>query len=233
MSCTDSNADKPNEGVRSSASDTTQSDKRAGKNISDTIIRFSVDDYPITSEMFADHKVDNSSIYKKASGLTQSLDKLWFSNDSLKQTIVIELYTDNHRLAIYHFYNKGFPNDLIKQIELHTQGGEAATEKQKQKDFQGFLFQSKKINSTCFVSDKGFKLGDNREKAIKIYGDPDEHTFNNEFEKLVWKFFGDNLYNGKENLKGKPLAKDSYGHQVVMYFKENKLSGQILYNDIP
>jgi hypothetical protein len=233
FSCTDSNTNKLNAGATSVDSDTTQIDEREAKNIPDTTVKLIVDDYPITNEMFAKQIADNSSTYKKTSGLTQSLDKVWFGNDTIKQTLVFELYTDNHRLITYHFYNKELPDDLIKQIELHTTDGEIATEKQKQKDFQGFLFQAEKINSVFFVSGNGFKLGDNKGKIIKIYGNADEHTINNGFEKLVWKFIGDNLYSGKQNLKGKPLVKDSYGHQVIMYFKENKLAGQILYNDIP
>jgi hypothetical protein len=38
-------------------------------------------------------------------------------------------------------------------------------------------------------------------------------------EILEWSFVGDQLYNGKDDLKGKPLAEDSYGHQVNMHFK--------------
>ena len=232
-SCTSNETEHSNSNTKLPVSDTNQVEKSVTHNISDTIKRLVVDDYPVTNEMFAQQRVDNSSTFRKVSGLTESLDKVWFGNDTLKQTLVFELYTDYHRLATFNFYNNSFPPDLIKQIELNTQDGEVVSEKQKQKDFQGFLNQTVKINSTYFVSDKGFKLGDNIQKAIKLYGTPDEQTLNNGFEKLVWKFTGDNLYDGKENLKGKALAQDSYGHQITMFFKGNKLVGQILYNDIP
>lgn len=71
--------------------------------ISDTIKRFVVDDYPVTNEMLID-KTSNNSSYKKQSGQTYSYDKAWFGNDTLKQTLVFELYTDYHRMVIYHWH---------------------------------------------------------------------------------------------------------------------------------
>ncbi len=106
-------------------------------------------------------------------------------------------------------------------------------EKQKLKDFNGFLKQTTKINSSNFITDKGFRLGDTRQKAIDFYGKPDKQTSNVGVEKLEWEFVGDTVYDGKTDLKGKPLAEESFGHQIVMYYKDGKLIGQILHNDIP
>lgn len=200
---------------------------------SDTIKRFIVDDYPVTFEMMREQKADNYSSYSKTSGKTKSLDKAWFTNDTLKQTLVFELYTDGHRLVTYHFYNNNIPNELFDRIELHTSDGELASTQQKAKDFTGFLTQSVKINSEYFTTDKGLKLGDNKQNILKIYGQPDKKTIKNGIEKLEWDFVGDILYDGKENLKGKPLAKDNYGHQAYLFFRNGKLIGQILHNDIP
>ena len=200
--------------------------------ISDTIKRLVVDDYPVTNEMLAD-KTSNNSSYKKQSGQIFSYDKAWFSNDTLKQTLVFELYTDYHRIVTYHFYSNNIPTDLINRMELHIDGGELASEKQKLKDFSGFLKQTTKINSTNFITDKGFRLGDTKQKAIDNYGKPDKQSMSNGIEKIEWEFIGDTFYDGKTDLKSKPLAKDSFGHQVIMYFKNGKLIGQILHNDIP
>ena len=200
--------------------------------ISDTIKRFVVDDYPILNEMLAE-KTSNNSSHNKQSGQTYSYGMAWFSNDTLKQTLVFELYTDYHRMVTYHFYNNDIPTDLINRMELHIDGGELASEKQKLKDFNGFLKQTTKINSTYFITDKGFRLGDTKQKAIDVYGKPDKQSLNVGVEKLEWEFVGDTFYDGKTDLKGKPLAKDSFGHQIVMYFKNGKLIGQILHNDIP
>lgn len=211
--------------------DTMTPQQQRNEIVSDTIKRLKVDDYPVTNEMLAD-KTKKSS-YEKQSGQTYSYSKVWFSNDSLNQTLVFELYTDYHRMVTYHFYSNDIPTNLIDRMELHIDGGDFATDKQKRKDFGGFLKQTTKITSSNFISDKGFKLGDTKEKAIKLYGTADEQTTSNGFEKLEWKFIGDNLYDGKEDLKDKPLAQGSWGHQVIMFFKNNKLAGQILYNDIP
>jgi hypothetical protein len=200
--------------------------------ISDTIKMFVVDGYRVTNEMLSD-KTSNNSSHKKQSGQTYSYDKVWFSNDSLNQTLVFELYTDYHRMETYHFYSNDIPRDLINRMELHIDGGELASEKQKQIDFSGFLKQTTKISSSYFITDKGFSLGDTKQKAIDIYGKPDKQSTNVGVEKLEWKFVGDTFYDGKTDLKGKPLAKDSFGHQIVMYFRNGKLIGQILHNDIP
>ena len=200
--------------------------------ISDTIKRLVVDDYSVTNAMLVDKKSNNSS-YKKQSGQTYSFDKAWFTNDTLNQAIVFELYTDYHRLVTYHFYNNDIPAELIDRMELHVNGGELATKSQKLKDFHGFLNQATRIDSSYFVTNKGFRLGDTKQKATKSLGNPDKKSMNGGVERLEWAFIGDELYDGKSDLKGKPLAKDSFGHQVVMYFKDGKLVGLILYNDIP
>ena len=198
----------------------------------DSIKKFIVDDYPFTNEMLAVKTSSNSS-YKIQSGQTFSNDKAWFSNDTLKQTLVFELYTDYHRLVTYHFLDHDIPTDLINRMELHTEGREPASDNQKIKDLNGFLKQTTKINSSYFITNKGFRLGDSKQKAVENYGNPDKQTINDGIEKLEWLFIGDTSYDGKTDLKGKSLADNSFGHQIIMYYKNGKLIGQILYNDIP
>ncbi len=156
--------------------------------ISDTIKRFIVDDFPVTDKMLR----GKTEISIK-SGLCFSWGQAWFSNDTLNQILVFELYTDGHRMVIYHCYNNAIPNDLIRQIDLNSAGGDLASEKQKQKDFKGFIKQSIKINSSYFVTDKGFKLGIAKQKAIDQYGNPDTSTIDNGIEKLEWDFVGDQI----------------------------------------
>jgi len=158
--------------------------------ISDSIPTFIVDDYLVLNKMFK----KNRGLKKSAELI--SFDKVWFGNDSLKQTLVFELYTDYHRLITYHFYNYEIPLDLIKHMELHTESKNIASQEQKKSNFGGFLEA-------------------------------------NGIEKLEWEFIGDMMYNKNIDLKGKPLAKYSFGYQVIMYFKKDKLIGMILYNDIP
>jgi len=41
------------------------------------------------------------------------------------------------------------------------------------------------------------------------------------------------FYDRKIDLKGKPLAEHSFGHILTMFFREDKLIGIILENEIP
>jgi len=209
--------------------------------ISDTIKKMEVDDYPVTNDMLADKSSNNSS-YKKKSGEIFSLDKVWFSNDTLNQTLVFELYTDYHRLYIYHLYNNDIPNDLINHMELDVSKSkfdnifDSATFKQKRAYFSGFVNTAIKINQRYFKTRKGFRLGDKKEKAIRVYGNPDKCLTVNNIEKCEWKFEGDYIESEEIHPKAKtkrPFAKDSFGYSVMMYFRNNNLIAMIIRNDIP
>jgi len=194
-------------------------DQKSIAAISDTIKKFTVDDYPITNAMLADKKSSNG--------------EAWFSNDTLKQILFFELYTDYHRMVTYHFYSNDIPTDLMNRLELDIDGGKLTSEKQKLQDFKTFLGQIANINSKYFITDKGFMLGETKQKAIDIYGKPDKKSMSNGIEKFEWSFIGDMYYNSKIELNGKPLAEASFGNQIVMYFRNGKLIAQILINDIP
>lgn len=215
-----------------SKSKESQSDKQENIFISDTIKKIVVDNYPVENSMFID-KTNKNFSYKKQSGSIFSHNKVWFSNDTLKQVLVFELYTDYHRLVTYHFYSEDIPADLIKTMELHLADGKLASEQQKLNDFEGFLEQTIKTNSLYFTSKKGFKLDDAKQKAIDVYGKPDNRKIVDDVEKLEWSFIGDALYDDKNELSPKAVAQNSFGYRVVMYFKNEKLIAQILYNAIP
>jgi hypothetical protein len=193
----------------------------------DGIPVFTVDDYPVTTKMFV------GNYHRRESGVLASDDAAWFSNDTLNQTLIFELYTDFHRLNTYHFLNSDIPEDLVKNMGLHSSSGNPASLRQKLNDFKGFLVQVKKIPQSYFISYKGFKPGDSKEKIFGVYGKPDLSKIDNGIEKDVWKFTGDLIYDGKKDLKGKPLAEDNFGHSVTAYFRNNKLIAIILHNDIP
>ncbi|HPG10697.1 MAG TPA: hypothetical protein PLU37_04145, partial [Chitinophagaceae bacterium] len=116
--------------------------------ITDTIHKWIADDYPITNEMFSNH--NNNPFLKKISGKTISVDKGWFTNGKIHQTIVIELATDYHRMQTFHFDNNVIIEDLINQIALFDSNMELASDNQIQKDLSGFIKQAKKIDSSFF-----------------------------------------------------------------------------------
>ena len=200
--------------------------------ITGTVNSFSVDDYPITDEILDDKTSDNSS-YEKVSGDVHSYDKAWFTNDVLKQTLVFELYTDKHRLITFHCNNNDIPDAVIDQMELHV-NGHLATFAQKKKSFNGFINAATKIDKKYFTTYKGFKLGDSKDKALKLYGKPDSVSINSGVEKIYWDFFGDvELHDGSFHPTARPMAANSFGHQITMFFRKNKLIGVIFHNDIP
>lgn len=218
---------KPDNTTTDTLQASAEDEKQVIKN--DTIKRFEEDDYPVTDDMFG-RDTDGRKI---KSGKLVSLDKAWFSNDTLKQVLVFELYTDNFRMNTYHFYKTEIPAELINSMELTVDGGDTASNAQKLKDFKGFLSKTQQINERYFTTNKGLKPGDDVSKAIKNYGEPDNIRMRNGIEEYSWEFVGDFFFDGKADLKGKPLAKDSYGHQIKMFVKNKKLVGLIFRNDIP
>lgn len=212
--------------------------------LADSIKTFAVDDYPVTNEMFSDLYKDNEAL-KIKSGQIFSLDKAWFTNDTLNQTLVFELYTDYHRLMIFHFQNTDIPTGIIKRMELDISKSkfdnvfDTASYQQKETFFKVFIKSSKLIDQIYFTTNKGFKLSDSKEKVIKFYGKPDKVNMDNGIECCEWDFYGEyNLVgefasNEKIDLKGKPVAKSSFGHHLIMYFRNNVLIGLIMRNDIP
>lgn len=199
------------------------------------------DDYPVTNKMLA-WKAPNNQISEIKCGEVYSLNNVWFKNDTLKQSLVFELYTDYHRINIFHFYNNDIPADLIKKLPLYVSENEfnnsfdTASFNQKKNSINGFVKGSRKINNSYFITKKGFKLGDSKDKAINIYGKPHESSTSNHIEKCEWRFVGDCNENLDETQKVKikrPLVKDSFGYNVTMYFRDEILIAMILFNDIP
>ena len=210
----------------------------------DSLIYIIVDDYPVTNEMLKD-KTSNNSTYLKQVGEVYSLEKAWFTNDRLKQTLVFQLYTDYHRMETYHFMNTDIPISIVEKMELSIAEGKfknmfsSATIEQKKNSFDGFINLSEKIDEKYFKTQKGIKLGADKAELIKLYDTPDSTLTEQAFEVLKWTFTGDYNLIGDfastetKDLKKKTVAKDRFGHIVTAYFKDNKLVAQIIENDIP
>ena len=187
---------------------------------------FVTDDFPLTNDILKEHGI------KEKKGI-RSYDKAWLINMELNQVLVVELATDYHRFFTFLFTKDYVPKDLIKHIELNTENGDIASEQQKEDVLNDFILSSKKINSSFFKTKKGFAIGDKKEKALKVYGDPDKIVIEDHIEKYEWKFAGDQFLDDKTASKNKRTAKNSFGHTVIMYFKDSNLIGLILFNDIP
>ena len=196
---------------------------------------FRVDDYPVTDSML--RCKDNYSACELRYGGVVSLDKIWFGNRMLNQTLVVELATDQFRMNIYNFYNNDIPTELINSVELNVENGDTASRKQKIKSFKGFVDMSKQIDKRYFVTRKKLRLGDSIEKVSKIYGKPDKITISGNSEILEWDFqgdlYGNEVYREKTNRKGKPSAEESFGHQLILFSRKGKIIALMFHNDIP
>lgn len=168
---------------------------------------------------------------KIKSGNIVSLDKVWYRNDSLQEVLVFELYTDYYRNIIFHFKMNDIPKELLKIIELNNTDGDTVNQLLKQKFFAGFIKSAKKITHKFFRSNKGFRLGDSKTEALTLYGKPDKTSRTGNVDKYEWDFVGDAFYDPKKDA-GKKVA-FGYGHQTIMFFREEKLIALILHNDIP
>ena len=193
---------------------------------------FEVDDFPVTDEMIGEryHFLKNKKDwYVKG--------QVWFMNKKLGQTIIFDLYTDFWRYGTYLFGNEFIPIEAKKVIGLQWlySAGDDVDKKERDEYLKKYYNLTKEIPISYFKTKKGFKLGSKKEKALKVYGKPDKVTKQDGYEKLEWDFVGHEmyLYDGKKDKKGRPHAKDVWGYHVKMYFKNNKLSALIIYNDPP
>ncbi len=196
--------------------------------IGDSVPTFVVDDYPVTDSMF---KLSKDVLM--AAGL-RNVDRIWYSNDSLKETLIFEIYTDYFRMNTFHFNNNDIPADLLKRMVLYDESGNYATEENKAKGILSLQKLATPISPKYFITNKGLVLEDNKKKTVDIYGKPDTVSILDGVEKLQWKFIGDiYYYDHKIDLKGKPVAERSFGHVITMFFRNDKLIGLILENEIP
>lgn len=188
-----------------------------------------VDDYPITEEMLRENK------YNLSSGDLTNFEQLWFINDSLQQLIIITIGTDYYRMGVSHFYIHD-ALQLMDQLNLNFQNKahNAATKKEIAKDWDGFVKQAKNTASAYFTSNKDIKLGDSLQKIIRIYGLADSTSTKNGITRCQWTYNGDTPVDWDSTLPAeRPIAKNSFGHGIVMLFKDDKLVAQVLFNDIP
>lgn len=209
--------------------DSLEQDSTIQTTVADSARKFTVDGYGVTNDMFGS---SNNGREIKMGGV-RSLDKVWFVNNKLKQALVFELATDEFRTITFHFYTNDIPGQLIKTIGLYNGEGEPVSDEQKKKNFKGFINLAKNIDETYFTTNKGIQLGMSKQRATGIYGKPTNISKDGDIEMYEWEFTGDLIYDGKTDLHGRPLAKDSYGHKTTMFFRDDKLVAVILNNDIP
>jgi hypothetical protein len=166
-----------------------------------------------------------------------SFDKAWFKNNDLKEVLIFELYTDYHRLAIYHFKEEFLIHDLIKNVELHRKVNnnsyDLADESKKEQVFKRFFDNAHQIDKSYFITKHGIKLGLDKNEIIKKYGKPDTISIIDNIEKIEWNYLGEIYLHETGETPNGIIAKNSFGYHMKMYFKNYKLVGLIIKNDIP
>lgn len=134
--------------------------------IANQFIPIDLDDYPVTDSMFYNF---SSISFEKTESYSQ-----WFANESLQEILVFELYTDNLRQWTFHFDNQELTQSFLQNIPFQIKD---MKDKQQsfvavESEFSYYVKAAKQIPATYFVSNKGFRMGDNIQKALKEYGNP-------------------------------------------------------------
>ena len=197
----------------------------------DTVTKFIVDDYPVTTEMIEKHRKKQGDEIKH--GNIHTSEEVWFSNPSSNETLIYALATDYFRMTSFCFLNNEIPDDLVDQIEFITDDFETPSLASKKKYLRNFISGADKLDERYFTTNKGFKLGDSKTRVLQILGNPDSIASANNIEKYLWEFVGDEWKDTSSTSKNNRVAEGSFGHQINMYFKREKLLAIIYHNDVP
>ena len=176
------------------------------------------DNFPVDDKMFGKGRANRPVITPHL----RSENTAWFTNDSLKQTLMFILSSDNDRLYTAGFDNKNLPDEFILRNDLCDENKYRASDEHSLQYFSEFFTKAKQIDSKYFTSNMGFKMGDAKEKAINRYGKPDSIKTANGFEKYYWNPVAAQVT--KQHVPEKDLILiDEKKQFIEMYFKNNKL----------
>ncbi len=189
-----------------------------------------IDTYPVSKEMLKDN-INSNNI-----GDVYTLDQVWFTNDTLNETIIFELDTDYHRFITYHFKNDQIPTSILKEIVIYTKDGKSSnipiSDSLKTNYLPKLVGSSTKIDSKYFLSELGHYLGENKDLSMELYGKPNSISKIDEYKILRWNFEADPNYIGSES-KIQRYALGSFGYELTMIYVNGKLIGRIIMDDIP
>jgi hypothetical protein len=194
---------------------------------------FTPDYYPISNDM-----LKNESKIKYINNIL-TIDQAWFRNDSLNEILVIDLYTDYMRLRNVHFKKEYLIKEVSKIIKLNIATGkyrnifEYAGDSLNIKYLPLFANKARRVSSKYFITSKKFKLGLSSSKIIDLYGSHYSQSNSNEYNILRWHFIGDQVVNSLKDKTGYPIAKNSFGYDITIYFIKDKSVIAIFENVIP
>lgn len=129
---------------------------------------FFADNYPVTEQMLGKGSPNRTT---KTAHLIYE-NTAWFTNDSLKQTLMLMLFSDNTRLVTICFDNDDVPAELMTKSDITDERTNITSDENKLLYFNEFFKKAKRVDPKYFTTNKGFKLGDSKEKALSNMGDP-------------------------------------------------------------
>ena len=191
--------------------------------------------WPDYSDLYLSHKIItgedfNISDEKINANRTTNSEVIHFSNKVLKQSLLVQLYTDNFRLHYILFKDDDIPKDLEKEISNYyidergvaTKNGKGAE-------------KTVEIGKHLLTSEYGIRLGDNIDQILASKDKADSIAkIDDQIIRYEWNYEGDaeGTITGKTK-NGKPRIRNSFGQKIVMYFRDGKLLAMSIHNDIP
>lgn len=192
---------------------------------------FTTDNFLLPQDTLRQYYRTNNTVHDYHYG-----DAGWFVSDTLQQTLIISIATDLYRMKMFVFSWKECPDTLLQEVNIYHNDemvSSIANTQEVKKVLPWFIEAAAKMPSRFFTTERGLQLGDCKEEALAIYGKPHELHRMGSIDQLVWKYEG-YMDGANEKLsRRQPVANDSYGHTVTMYFRNNRLIALSIFNDIP
>lgn len=162
-------------------------------------------------------------------------DGVWMTNSDSSQFIIIELYTDMHRIRTLHV-DSHFEYLLNSELYFYYKSSKTSWDNlETSKNYlflNRFLEKCEQISDTCFISEQGCMIGDSSSLGLLAYGNPDSTYLMDSITVRLWEFnslefpeMGD-IGNGK-------YVRDGFGYDVKHYYYDDKLVMRVLYRHIP
>lgn len=185
------------------------------------------DGFAITPRMLAEARYDAEAPY--------AFDGRWFNADGTDQVLAIEEHTDHHHLKVFLFRKGKAPDALIAELPFLGQGptGQRMLADSVRRHWDRLLRPLNELRPAQLTSRKGFTFGTPERAVIEAYGAPDSTWNDGPYTVRDWHFTGDGAYDGRTDLRGRPLAEGSFGHDVRLWTRGGRLVAYRLHNAIP
>lgn len=150
-----------------------------------------------------------------------SVDRtVWFTNDTLRETLVYEIFRKDRKLFIYHFMNKFLPEAMLNQMVFFDTAAQTyATLEQKQAAIPELVKQAQRLPASFFSTSRNLHMGDALQKVIAAYGNPQRittYTYDNNVKAYEWSF------------DIRTAEGESSMQEITLYFRKDKLVAALI-----